>query len=100
MARSCLFWVWKNIKLLAINQLIDSNTITILIDGFLCEDNKLINEWQDFINFFNKETMFYYFGWQGLEKNILIKNKSYEKMEKKKEISLMLRKGLNFVEKF
>ena len=71
----------KNIKLFSIRQLINSNTITILIDCFLCEDNKLINEWQDFMKFFYNETMFYYFGWQSLEKDIL-KNKNCEEIKK------------------
>ena len=71
----------KSIKLFSISQLVNSNTITILIDCFLCEDNKLINEWQDFMKFFYNETMFYYFGWQSLEKDIL-KNKNCEEIKK------------------
>ena len=56
----------KNIKLIAFNPYVCSNTITILINGFLYENIEPIdpkNKWQDFINFFNFETMFYYFGW-------------------------------------
>ena len=71
----------KNIKLFSITQLVNSNTITILIDCFLCEDKKLINEWEDFMKFFYNETMFYYFGWQSLEKDIL-KNKNFEEIKK------------------
>ena len=59
----------ENIKLIPFNQIVCSNTITILIDQ--------INEWQDFINYFNFETMFYYFCW-----HFPLKNKNNEELKK------------------
>ena len=60
----------ENIKLIAFNPFVCSNSITILIDQ--------INEWQDFINYFNFETMFYYFNWH----KIPLKNKNIEELKK------------------
>jgi hypothetical protein len=60
----------ENIKLIPFNPFVCTNTITILIDP--------INEWQDFINYFNFETIFYYFCWH----NITLKNKNSEELEK------------------
>jgi len=60
----------ENIKLIVFNQFACSNTITILIDQ--------INEWQDFINYFKCETIFYYFNWH----KIPLKNKNIEELKK------------------
>ena len=68
----------KNIKLLAFNPYVCSNSITIIIDGFLYENIEPNNEWQDFMNYFNNKTMFYYFCWHGLSLN----HKSTEELER------------------
>ena len=60
----------ENIELIPFNPFVCSNTITILVDQ--------INEWQDFINYFNFETMFYYFNWH----KIPLKNKNIEELKK------------------
>ena len=40
-----------------------SNNIVIIIDGFLNEDSNPIVKWKDFIDYFKKEAMFYYYRW-------------------------------------
>ena len=53
----------KIIKLKPLYKNIVSNTITILIDGFCTENNDEVKSWKDFINYFDGETMFYFFKW-------------------------------------
>ena len=53
----------KNIELVPFEENIFTNTITILISGFLNEESNPIDKWEDFINYYKKETMFYYFNW-------------------------------------
>ena len=40
-----------------------SNNIVIIIDGFLNEDSNPIEKWKDFINYYKKEAIFYYYRW-------------------------------------
>ena len=53
----------KNIELVPFEENIFSNTKTILISGYTNEESNPIDKWEDFINYFKKETMFYYFNW-------------------------------------
>ena len=40
-----------------------SNNIVIIIDGFLNENSNPMVKWKDFIDYFKKEAMFYYYRW-------------------------------------
>jgi hypothetical protein len=51
----------KNLKLIPMDKNIYSNIITIIIDGFSIEDHVLIDEWKEFVKYFPKETMFYFY---------------------------------------
>jgi hypothetical protein len=77
----------ENINLVPINNNINSNTITIIIDGYADEKNKKekkkdinsiaqntnrLKEWNDFIGYFKNETNIYFYNWaDACEKQIL-----------------------------
>lgn len=50
----------QNLKLIAFEEKIYSNCITIIIDGFISEDSDQVNNWKDLINFFKNQTMFFF----------------------------------------
>ena len=62
----------NNIKLLPVDWNVYSNTITILVDALSIGDQNELVHWNNFINSFKKETMFYLFKWPGCSKNILL----------------------------
>ena len=51
------------IELLLLLENVYTNKITIIIDGFTNENENPIEKWKNFINYFKKETMFYYYRW-------------------------------------
>ena len=53
----------KYIKLMQCDEIIFTNTITIIIDGFTTEDNNPMDKWKDFVHYFNRESMFYFYKW-------------------------------------
>lgn len=59
----------KYIKLITVDENVYSNTITILINGFTSEDEDNIDSWRDFMNYFQKETMIYFFKWPSDSRN-------------------------------
>ena len=76
---------FKNIKLIPKDKKVYSSTVTIIVDMFLNEDKNQIDEWKDFINYFDKETMFYFFQWSYLSKEDLLQNGNYKEMRKKQD---------------
>ena len=70
---------FQNIKLIPLDEKVYSNTITIIIDNFSNKDQNQIDEWNDFINYFDKETMFYYFQWS---QEILLQKGNYKTSKK------------------
>ena len=76
---------FKNIKLIAFDKKVFSNTITIIIDMFSNEDKEdKRNIWNKFIEYLGKETMFYLFQWSNISKTELLQNGTFSKMKKKK----------------
>ena len=53
----------KFIKLIPFETNVFCNTVTIFIDGFLNETSNSLDNWKDFINYFEKESMFYFYTW-------------------------------------
>ena len=53
----------KYIKLLQCDEIVFTNTITIIIDGFTTEESNPMDKWKDFVQYFNKESMFYFYKW-------------------------------------
>ena len=53
----------KYIKLIPCDEFVFTNTITIIIDGFTTEESNPMEKWKDFISYFNKESMFYFYKW-------------------------------------
>ena len=53
----------EKIELTTFDEYVYSNTITIIIDGFKSEDKAFSKKWIKFIDYFDKETMFYQFRW-------------------------------------
>ena len=72
---------FKNIKLIAVDENVYSNAITIIIDMFSNLDKR--NEWNNFINYFDRETMFYFYQWSNVSKNDLLQNGNSTNMRKK-----------------
>ena len=70
---------FENIKLISLDEKVYSNTITIIIDNLSYKDNNQIDEWKDFINYFDKETMFYFFQWS---EETLLQKGNYKKIKK------------------
>lgn len=70
---------FQTIKLIPLDEKVYSNTITIIIDNFSNKDQNQIDEWNDFINYFDKETMFYYFQWS---QEILLQKGNYKTAKK------------------
>ena len=70
---------FQNINLIPLDEKVYSNTITIIIDNFSNKDHNQIDEWREFINYFDKETMFYYFQWS---QEILLQKGNYKTAKK------------------
>ena len=72
----------KNLKLIPVEKNIYSNTITIIVNGFSMSEDALLEEWKEFVNYFPKETMFYFFK-SGLDTKLnLLSDGTYKKMKK------------------
>ena len=70
---------FDKINLISVKEDVYSNTMTIIVDLHPNKGQNQIDEWKDFINFFNKETMFYFYKWSHISKeSFLEKNSSYE----------------------
>ena len=80
---------FQNIKLISLDEKVYSSTITIIIDNFSNKDNSQIDDWRDFINYFDKETIFYFFQWS---RETLLKKGNFKKIKK-------LGKDLNSIKK-
>ena len=83
---------FENIKLLSLDKKVYSNTITIIVDMFSNPDKNQVDEWREFINYFDKETMFYFYQWSYLSKEDLFQKGNYKKMKKKQEDLIAIRK--------
>ena len=54
----------EKIRLSPVNINVKTNSITILVDGFMSEDDNPKRKWKAFLDYFkNNETMFYFYGW-------------------------------------
>ena len=70
---------FDKINLISVKEDVYSNTMTIIVDLLPNKGQNQIDEWKDFINFFNKETMFYFYQWSHISKEDLLKeNSSFE----------------------
>ena len=77
----------RYIKLINCDEFVFTNTITIIIDGFTTEDSDPMEKWKHFINYFKRESMFYFFKWpsdsfnniknQGIKKALRFGSKSF-----------------------
>jgi hypothetical protein len=76
---------FENIKLVSLDEKVYSNTITIIVDMFSNSDKNQEDEWREFIKYFDKETMFYFFQWSYISKKDLFQKGVFEEMEKKKD---------------
>ena len=76
---------FENIKLLPVDEKVYSNTITIIVDQFSNPDKNQVDEWREFINYFDKETMFYFFQWSYMSKWELLQKGNYKKMKRRSE---------------
>jgi hypothetical protein len=83
---------FENIKLLSLDKKVYSNTITIIVDMFSNPDKNQVDEWREFINYFDKETMFYFYQWSYMSKEALFQKGNYRKMKKKQEDLIAIRK--------
>ena len=74
---------FDKINLISVKEDVYSNTMTIIVDLQPNKGQNHIDEWKDFINFFNKETMFYFYQWSHISKEGLLveKNLSYESLK-------------------
>ena len=82
----------KNLKLIPVDQNIYSNTITIIIDGFSIEDRVLLDEWNEFVSYFPKETMFYFYKCALDSKNNLLRDGTYKRLKRAKNEFKEIRK--------
>lgn len=76
---------FEYIKLLSVDEKVYSNTITIIVDQFSNPDKNQVDEWREFINYFDKETMFYFFQWSYMSKWELLQKGNYKKMKRRSE---------------
>ncbi|MBP5332557.1 MAG: hypothetical protein J6Y66_00080, partial [Bacteroidales bacterium] len=54
----------EKIRLFPVNINVKTNNITILVDGFMSENDDPKKKWKPLLDFFNNnETMFYFYGW-------------------------------------
>ena len=74
----------KNLKLIPVEPNVYSNTVTIIIDGFSIEDHVLLDEWKEFLDYFPKETMFYFYKCALDSKNNLLRDGSYKRLKRAK----------------
>jgi hypothetical protein len=91
---------FENIKLLSLDKKVYSNTITIIVDMFSNPDKNQVDEWREFINYFDKETMFYFYQWSYMSKEALFQKGNYRKMKKKQEDLIAMRKIAKLCGKF
>ena len=91
---------FENIKLLSLDKKVYSNTITIIVDMFSNPDKNQVDEWREFINYFDKETMFYFYQWSYMSKEALFQKGNYRKMKKKQEDLIAIRKIAKLCGKF
>jgi len=91
---------FENIQLISLDKKVYSNTITILVDMFSNTDKNPEDEWREFINYFDKETMFYFYKWSYMSKEAFLLNKSYKKMKNKREDLIAIREIAKFCGKF
>ena len=76
---------FNNIQLISFYKNVFSNTITIIIDIFSNEDKEdKRNIWNKFIEYFDKESMIYFFQWSNNSKSNLLENGTFSKMKKQK----------------
>ena len=57
----------NKIRLINMNSNINSNTITILIDGFRTEGQDESIQWEGFLNYFENQTLFYSYKWPSFD---------------------------------
>jgi hypothetical protein len=76
---------FENIKLVSLDEKVYSNTITIIVDMFSNLDKSQVDEWREFINYFDRETMFYFYQWSYMNKEDLFQKGKYKKMQKKQK---------------
>ena len=69
---------FQNFKLIAAEEKIYSNIITFIIDIFPKNDEDRNKEWKNFMDYFDKKTMFYFYQWSGFYKEDLIQKKDDE----------------------
>ena len=67
---------------------------------FSNKDKNQVDEWRDFINYFDKETMFYFFQWSYISKEVLFQKGNYKEMEKNKDDLQKSKKIANLCGKF
>ena len=73
---------FDKINLISVKEDVYSNTMTIIVDLHPNKGQNQIDEWKDFINFFNKETMFYFYQWSHISKEGLLEGYlSYESLK-------------------
>ena len=59
----------EKIRLSPVNINVKTNNITILVDGFMSENDDPKKKWKPLLDFFNNnETMFYFYGWPASSK--------------------------------
>ena len=74
---------FENIKLLSLDEKVYSNTITLIVDMFSNPDQNQVDEWREFINYFDKETMFYFYQWSFMSKEDVFQKGKFKKMRDK-----------------
>ena len=72
--RVCEDSIFYNFYLKRIDKNIYSNIITIIIDILHREDNE--KEWKNFMNYFDKESIFYFYKWSSDTKKYLLSTKN------------------------
>ena len=91
---------FENIQLISLDKKVYSNTITIIVDMFSNTDKNPEDEWREFINYFDKETMFYFYKWSYMSKEALLLKGSYKKMKNKEDDLIAIREIAKFCGKF
>ena len=79
------FRPYNNIILKSLEKLIYSTNITIIVDFFSDIEKNQIDEWRDFIGYFKKETMFYFFNWSCITKDDLLQKGNVKKMNNRRK---------------
>ena len=87
----------KNLKLIPMEKNIYSNIITIIIDGFSVYDHVLLDEWKEFVKYFPKETMFYFYKCALDSKINLLRDGSYKRLKHAKKDFKEIQKKTNLL---